>query len=110
MTPSRLPIAPHHFSLEVELIVPDRKRSKRSCRSVSQRDQDPVKPSKDWVPLQMAPDLIERMEAYLENDKAKVGCCLLCNSRIESADDFITGTNTHTCPEGLRFEEGRKEP
>jgi hypothetical protein len=51
-------------SLEVELAVPDRKHPNRLCRTGGQRDQDPVKPGKDWVPLQVTPNLIEGIEAY----------------------------------------------
>lgn len=35
---------------------------------------------------------METIEAYLAYDKPKVGWCLLCNSPIESSDDFIPGT------------------
>jgi hypothetical protein len=89
--------------------VSDHEHPKRVCRPVRHRDQDRVKPDKDWVPLHVAPDLMETIEAYLACDKPKVGWCLLCNSPIESEDDFIPDTNTHNCPEGLRFHEGCKE-
>ena len=89
----------------------DRKHTKRVCRPVHHRDHGRVKTTdKDWVPLHVLPNLTGTIEAYLAYDKPKVGWCLLCNSPIESEDDFIPETNTHDCAEGLRFHEGRKEP
>lgn len=90
--------------------MPERKHPKRICRSVRHRDQERVKPGEDWRPLNVPPNLIETIDAYLANDKPKVGWCLLCNSPIESEDDFIPQTNTHNCAEGLCFREGREEP
>jgi hypothetical protein len=88
--------------------VPDRKHPNRACRPI--RHHDRVKPGGGGVPLQVPPNLIETIEAYLAYDKPKVGWCLLCGSPIESEADFISNTNTHNCPEGLRFHEGHIEP
>ena len=90
--------------------MPDRKHPKRVCRSVRHRDQDRVKPDKDWVPLRVPPNLGRTIEVYLAYEKPKVGWCLLCNSAIEREDDFIPETNTHNCAEGLRFHRECNEP
>lgn len=96
-------------SLEVKSAVPYPKYQSRACRRARHRDQKQVKSGKDWIPLQVPPSLMETIEANFAYDKPKVGWCLLCNSPIETADDFIPETNTHSCPEGLRLHEGCKE-
>lgn len=92
--------------LEVKSLVPDRKHPKRVRCSARHRTPDQVSPEKDWVPLHVPPNMMEAIEAYLEYDKPKVGWCLLCNSPIDSEDDFISETDTHNCAEGLRFHQG----
>jgi hypothetical protein len=89
----------------VNSAVSDHKNPKRVCRLVRHRDPERVKPGSDWVSLQMPPNLMETIEAFLAYEKPKVGWCLLCGSPIESEADFIPNTNTHSCPEGLRFHE-----
>jgi hypothetical protein len=88
----------------------DRKHPNHVCRPARHCDLDPVKPSTDWIPLQVTPNLTKKIEAYLACDKPKIGWCLLCNSPIESEVDFIPETNTHNCPEGIRFHGGCNQP
>ena len=83
--------------------MPDRKYPRPVRCSARHRTHE--HPDKDWVPLQVPPNLMEIIEAYLTYDKPKVGWCLLCNSPIESEDDFIPETDTHNCAKGRRFHQ-----
>ena len=70
---------------------------------------DPVQPGEDWVPLQV-PDNLESMLLNWTNFQGRsVGWCLLCDQPILSEDDFIPGTNTHSCGAGWRFEREHNE-
>lgn len=64
----------------------------------------------DWVQLQWREEYAEMLNSWLEGKGDSVGLCLLCGSPIRSLADFIPGTNTHNCPEGIRLENSDLTP
>jgi hypothetical protein len=62
-------------------------------------------PPKDWVPIQVPPNLESMYQSWIDCEEPNVGSCLLCDSPIRSADDMIPGTSSHNCAPGLALDE-----
>jgi hypothetical protein len=63
----------------------------------------------DWVSVQTPENMEEMLLHWTSYDGPNVGWCHLCDRPILSADDLIPGTNTHSCPEGLKLHREHRE-
>ena len=79
-------------------------QSRRDRCNGGGQPEDPVHPGADWVPLRVPGNLESMLLNWTNFQGPSVGWCLLCDQPIRSEDDFIPGTNTHSCDAGLRFE------